>query len=92
MTRLWEPFRGSEIVPKATEGPKNKIEAFANGVVKKTYRLSQGSTKASVLFFGLLFFNYALLATYMYIPHHIIVFGATAAPCDSAPHCRVVTH
>jgi hypothetical protein len=28
MTRLWEPFRGFEIVLKLTEGPKNRPEAF----------------------------------------------------------------
>jgi hypothetical protein len=26
--RLWEPFRGSEVVAKLTEGPKNRYEAF----------------------------------------------------------------
>ena len=28
MTRLWGPCRGSEIVLKLTEGPKNRPEAF----------------------------------------------------------------
>jgi hypothetical protein len=26
--KVWEPFRGSEIVSKLTEGPKTRIEAF----------------------------------------------------------------
>jgi hypothetical protein len=31
MTRLWEPFRGSEIVLKLTEGPKNKPVSCFSG-------------------------------------------------------------
>ena len=32
MTRLWEPSRGSEIVSKLTEGPKNRLEAFCGAL------------------------------------------------------------
>ena len=32
MTRLWGPFRGSEIVLKLTEGPKNRPEAFCGAL------------------------------------------------------------
>ena len=28
IARLWEPFRGSEIVSKFTKGPKNRPEAI----------------------------------------------------------------
>ena len=32
MIRLWEPFRGSEIVLKLTEGPKNRPEALCGAL------------------------------------------------------------
>ena len=32
MTKLWEPFCGSEIVLKLTEGPKNRLEAFCGAL------------------------------------------------------------
>ena len=32
MTRLWEPSRGSEIVSKLTEDPKNRLEAFCGAL------------------------------------------------------------
>jgi hypothetical protein len=32
MTRFGEPFRGSEIVPKVTKGPKNRTEAFCGAL------------------------------------------------------------
>ena len=39
MTRLWEPSRGSEIVSKLTEGPKNRLEAFG-GVLRSSVSCS----------------------------------------------------
>ena len=33
MTRLWEPFHGSEIVLKLTDGLKNKLEAFCGTLI-----------------------------------------------------------
>ena len=45
MTRLWEPSRGSEIVSKLTEGPKNRLEAFC-GVLRSSVSCSSRAGSA----------------------------------------------
>ena len=45
MIRLWEPSRGSEIVSKLTEGPKNRLEAFC-GVLRSSVSCSSHAGSA----------------------------------------------